>query len=959
VALQHYQPDEQARVLKDIADAGFRWVRQRFPWDAIEPTPGHFAWDTWDPIVTSAATHGLDLVAVLDGSPEWARAPADANNVLAPPTRAADFGRFAQVFANRYADQVHIYQVWDEPNITPHWGTRAANPADYTGLLREGAIQIRTADPEATVLAAALAPNVEAGGANLSDTAFLEGLYQAGAMIWFDGTAAQPYGFDRPPGDPPNEAVLNFRRAELLREVMLRHDDGATPLWLVAHGWHAPQPGSSSQKSPWQSVTEEIQAQWAVEAADWASHHWPWVGGLAWAWWQPPQPANDPHWGFALTDVAGQARPVLKAIQDWNIQTSALTAGIWPPDQDWVHQQGGWRLTGEAADPPHGAAAGNNQLTIPFEGTGLALDIQRGPYWAYLTVTVDGEPANQLPVDGDGKANLVLHDPLANPDTVIVASHLARGYHEAEVVATGGWDQWPVRSIVVTPPQPATDLRWLAGLLVLAGSCLAVWGGIGIFRQTKPGPEIAPLAQLDRHLQNLNALLQMAGYGLAFALALALFLGPSWLATLSGLLLMLLFFVVPQSSLPLLAAVTPLFLVPVSMLGRSWAPPEVISWMAALALFLRWLIHRLGASDRQVQIRRFHLTGLDWSVLALLAAATLATASAQATGVAVHELRRVFVNGVLVYWLVRLMPATDPSQRWNPWPLVWGIGLGAGLISAWSLYQAVTGVGLIGAEGVWRVRGPFGSPNNLALYLGHTLPIFLSLAALGIHRRRRALATGLIIPIALALLLTFSKGALLLGLPAAVLFLGFAAGGRWRWVAMAAVLLGGLALLPLFQTERFASLFDLESGTSFLRLQLWRGAWNMILDFPWLGVGPDNFLYAYRTTYVVPAAWQELNLSHPHNILLDFWTRLGLVGVIAGVWLFVAAFRQGWRGANQATEDRHALVLGLLASLLSTLSHGLIDNSVFLVDLMLLFSLTLGLIARLPSNGSLSPGQSD
>ena len=284
--------------------------------------------------------------------------------------------------------------------------------------------------------------------------------------------------------------------------------------------------------------------------------------------------------------------------------------------------------------------------------------------------------------------------------------------------------------------------------------------------------------------------------------------------------------------------------------------------------------------------------------------------------------------------------------------MVWGLGLGAAVVAGWGIFQAVTGAQLIAAEGVLRVRGPYGSPNNLALYLDHVLPILLAIALLADQRNRRLAAGGLSLIVLTGLVLTFSRGALFLGLPAALLFLGFAAGGRWRWIALLLVAGGLLLLLPLFRTERFAGLLDMQGGTSFFRLQLWRGAWNMILDHPWLGVGLDNFLYAYRTRYVLPAGWQELNLSHPHNILLDFWTRLGLLGMIAGVWLFGAAFWQGWRARRRLTGDRLALLLGLLASLVATLAHGLIDNSVFLVDLMIVFMLSLGLIARLAKDGS-------
>ena len=327
--------------------------------------------------------------------------------------------------------------------------------------------------------------------------------------------------------------------------------------------------------------------------------------------------------------------------------------------------------------------------------------------------------------------------------------------------------------------------------------------------------------------------------------------------------------------------------------------------------------------------------------------AALSLLTAQNFGVASHELRTVIVSGLLAYGLARLAPPLTAGERFDVWPAVWGIGLGAGLVAAWGLSQALTGAGLITAEGVLRVRGPYGSPNNLALYLSHSLPILLAVAALASDRRKRLAAGLLALLCAAGLALTFSRGALLLGVPAAVLFLGFAAGGRWRWLALAALALGGLLMLPLFRTERFAALFDLSGGTGLLRLQLWRGAWNMIREHPWLGVGLDNFLYAYRTRYVLPTAWQELNLSHPHNILLDFWTRLGLAGVVVGAWLFGAAFWQGWRGLSRLSRDLRALMLGLLAALVATLAHGLIDNSLFLAELMILFMVCLGLIARL------------
>jgi O-antigen ligase len=108
-----------------------------------------------------------------------------------------------------------------------------------------------------------------------------------------------------------------------------------------------------------------------------------------------------------------------------------------------------------------------------------------------------------------------------------------------------------------------------------------------------------------------------------------------------------------------------------------------------------------------------------------------------------------------------------------------------------------------------------------------------------------------------------------------------------------------------------------------------------------LGVGLDNFLYQYRTRYILPEAWQEPNLSHPHNLILDFGTRLGLGGIGVLLWLQVAF----WRNARRLYQNMPtALLLGLMGSMVVFLAHGLVDNSYFLVDLAFVFFLTTGVV---------------
>ena len=276
--LSSYDAKARTEALAAMKAAGLRWLRHRFPWDAIEPEQDVYDWAIWDEIVWDARRHGLQIVAVLDGSPSWARGEADRENPLAPPVEARDFGDFAFALANRYRDQIDHYQIWDEPNIAPHWGAREIDPAAYAGLLREGSIRVRSADPEAVVLTAALAPNVEPGGANMSDLLFLGALYQQGAAEWSDGVAAQIYDLDGQPEAPADSARLNWKRIELLRRVMELQGDKETPVWAVSVGRNA-------------AVAGNLAA--AMEAA---RQDWPWLGPMLWAAWSP----SDARGQFAL-----------------------------------------------------------------------------------------------------------------------------------------------------------------------------------------------------------------------------------------------------------------------------------------------------------------------------------------------------------------------------------------------------------------------------------------------------------------------------------------------------------------------------------------------------------------------------------------------------------------------------------------------------------------------------------
>ncbi len=986
-------PLEQA--LDRVADGGFRWVRQSFPWALIEPAPGRYDWALWDRIVAETAARGLGLIAVLERPPDWAGSPP------AP----ADFARFAGAVAARYGDRLRYYQIWHNPNLQDGWGA-PPHPAQYAELLRQAALAIRAADPDARILLGSLAPTVERGPQNLSEVRFLEELYTAGAAPYFDIVTAQAYGFETGPEDRRvEEGVLNFSRAVLIREVMEAYGDGGKALWISHFGWNAlpsvapaARPVWEDIPSIWGTVDEAAQAAYTVGALERARREWPWVGAMCLAHLQPdlslPAPGTGTpdarrHWGFALIGPDGAPRPVYDAVAGWAHRPEANDPGYWTPASGIAEWEGGWERSELGADP---GQEGTYTVTIPFWGTDFGLRARRGNYRAYFYVTIDGEPANALPRDESGRAYVILTSPDYQPQevTIPVARGLPPGLHTAVVVAERGWDQWPLAGWSVGySPDDRPYRAALGGLAALALAALAGlilvgrrmdWGRVGratvdAWSRLSEGVQWAITliatgllwagAWMTWGTETAGGAFRRLGDGGGMAVTLAaagLFYYSPWflLTVLAALILFVCLLLRPEFGLALIAALAPFYTLPRPLLDRAFSMAEIVTLMTLVA----WGVRALTPTPCPLPLSRRAGEGEGVAAkppgvgvrvtFALVLVALASTLLADFQRVAWRELRTTILEPALFFLMLRTLPMNRRGQA-QGLPLQWRVAdffvLGGVAVAVIGLVQYALGVNLITAEGgLPRLRSVYGSPNNVGLYLGRVLPLLVAVAMLAQDRRRK-LAYGLAaLPVGAALLLSFSKGALLLGVPAALVTVGLLAGGRWRWATLALLLVLSLALVPLLRLPRFASLFTTQEGTTFFRIKLWQGTVAMIRDHFWLGVGPDNFLYHYRSRYILPSAWQEPDLSHPHNFLLDFWARLGVLGAAVGIGLQVAFWRAALPLRRHPDPDTRALAVGLMGGVADMLAHGLVDHSFFLVDLAYAFFLALALAERMKEN---------
>ena len=378
-----------------------------------------------------------------------------------------------------------------------------------------------------------------------------------------------------------------------------------------------------------------------------------------------------------------------------------------------------------------------------------------------------------------------------------------------------------------------------------------------------------------------------------------------------------------------------LWLSPFYRFPKQFGGPEfVLSEVLILAAAATWVggqafqlaTGRLGLREL---VRDLHQALVPAGPPVLLGVATLSLLWAEYPHVALREYRRVVLEPLVFYFLALQTVRPNELPGW----VFGGFTVAGAVVGLYTLYHYYF-VGVTEATGgVERALAIYHSPNALALYLGKLIPPALVLAA-GWGGWGR-LAAGFTAAAGLwALWLTYSRGAWL-GLAAAIAA-GFALLARQRRVVAVLVLLVALVLVGVLGFTLAPGRFGADE-TARRRLYIWEAAVRMIRDRPLTGVGLDNFLYLYRERYMPPEAWQEPDISHPHNIVLDFWVRLGIGGVFALILLQFEFWRRVLHLAH--TEGVELRLTGAVcgAAMADLLVHGLFDNSYFLIDLAYLF----------------------
>lgn len=179
-------------------------------------------------------------------------------------------------------------------------------------------------------------------------------------------------------------------------------------------------------------------------------------------------------------------------------------------------------------------------------------------------------------------------------------------------------------------------------------------------------------------------------------------------------------------------------------------------------------------------------------------------------------------------------------------------------------------------------EGATGDRNEMAMTMVMTVPFLFMLGLTAKQMFVRVFAWFWILPLAVTILLSLSRGGML-GLGAVGGYLLYRLHHkRWLVVVGVMVALVGLANLPTEVTARFMTIgrASQTDASAIGRLNAWAAARNMAKDRPLYGVGSGNFLVWFRRYAPVP---NDIHVAHS-----SFYQLLGEQGIVGlGIWLYL------------------------------------------------------------------------
>lgn len=306
------------RNLDAAARSGASWDRIVFSWQYVQPAP-----DQWnapyyfsDTLLCQSLANGLQVVGLLQDTPEWAWARPE-HGATSPPSGLYEpwdsaenvWARFVERMAAEYRGRIDHWIIWNEPEFEPEdqgglYVTWAGGPQDYYQLLKTAYRAAKAGNPDATVIFAATSYWIDVVNGRRQ---FLERVLEIAARdpeareagFFFDGLALNVYW-------APDDI---WGLAHVLRDILAAY--GLTKQLWITETNAMPYDDPSTPKPPnGQRVTLREQSAFVIQAyAMGIAAGFDRIGWHA----MTDRDTSDEIWGLARND--GSLRPAYFAYQ--------------------------------------------------------------------------------------------------------------------------------------------------------------------------------------------------------------------------------------------------------------------------------------------------------------------------------------------------------------------------------------------------------------------------------------------------------------------------------------------------------------------------------------------------------------------------------------------------------------------------------------------------------------------
>lgn len=327
-------------------------------------------------------------------------------------------------------------------------------------------------------------------------------------------------------------------------------------------------------------------------------------------------------------------------------------------------------------------------------------------------------------------------------------------------------------------------------------------------------------------------------------------------------------------------------------------PPELVLLLATgLIVF--------SSNERRAVWQSFlaYPAWLRWTLGSFLLSGIIGTIVSPLFPQSIGAFKTWIISPLAAFVLLMAYFRQPEPRRLVTWALV-----GFGLVTvALALPQLLTDGG--------RLTGHFDSANYVAIIIG---PIAaLSLWQAVTTKRWPYVASAILLLAALAL--TRSIGGLF----------GFAAAATVGWYFLPKGWKVGLALavvaIAAVATPLVSSRLSGDGNSLRARKEMWSTATYMVRLWPLTGAGLRGYEHHYSNLVgTVVGTPQEWDSAQPHNLFLAIWLGLGLVGLLAVVYLVAQLLS-------------FSVPIAAQLSLVAILAHGLIDTPFFRLDFVVLF----------------------